>query len=312
MIVKGVVSMISRILGLVRWLLLFWNIFQKRGLNTYGKEHVQYVMERFVYEHTFSLEDSNQAGLTIDFIANFLSNNWCYCHEPIRIGPPKDSGYVIADLYQHPDVLSGGAGKNIDFELYFSDRKSEVHIYDPTVTLDQIKHANVTHHKVGLESSKSSRFKNSISLKQLDLTVRPQGLYLKLDIEGSEWNLLSEAVENLIGFDQVIVEFHEMYRLSDSKFRTEVKKLITYLNLNFTVINYHPNNWRNWINFGHAMIPEVFEVTMINRKHCVGNITYESAGEKGLNFPNNPNRLELSNSIMSSNGKLFHVPTYKS
>ena len=155
-----------------------------------------------------------------------------------RIGPPKDAGYVQVNLFPHPVLFSGGAGENIDFEMHFAKMGSSVIIYDPTVSVLPKLHSNISHMPFALESKNSSNFRESCSLKDLNLRKHDEGLYLKLDIEGSEWELLLGLGEGILAFDQMLIQFHDLFKFSDPNFRSTAIKVIDLLVLNFKVLNF--------------------------------------------------------------------------
>lgn len=183
---------------------------------------------------------------------------------------------------------------------------SPVTIYDPTITVLPKLHSNISHMPLALESKNSSHFKETCSLKDLNLRKHDEGLYLKLDIEGSEWELLLELGEGILAFDQMFIEFYDLFKLSDPNFRSTAIKVIDLLVLNFKVLNFHSNNWRTFVQFGDAFIPEVFKVTFVRNDICE-NLPKQSLTDTigNLNFPNNPNRLEIPSGMYTSSGKFI-------
>ena len=280
----------------LKWLLIFYDIFKGRGKSTYDKKHVQYIMERFKYEFNSDLANLNAAQECIDFIATSFRKNKIEDSRIVRIGPNKDSGYVIADLFNKPSIVSGGAGKNIDFEISLAQHGSKVMIFDPTIKKLPAYHENIEHIKMALEGKPSGEFAKSTSLGNLQLSRFEDGHYLKLDIEGSEWNVLENLGDGIQIYDQLIIEFHNLYMITNQQFRQTVISVITTLCDNFKLINFHPNNWRTFVFFGKAGIPEVFEATFIRNDHAVG----ERKANEFLNFANNPSRPNLPNAIYNS------------
>jgi hypothetical protein len=287
---------IKRISEFLIWLSIFYDIFKGRGKSTYDKKHVKYVMERFKYEFNANLFNLNEAEECINFIASSLKKIKIRDCRVVRIGPEKDSGYVIANLFDKPSIISGGAGKNIDFEISLAKQGSKVIIFDPTVKTLPASHENIEHMKIALEGEPSGEFSNSTALGNLELSRFENGHYLKLDIEGSEWKLIEKLGDGIQIYDQLIIEFHNLYMLSNEQFRQTAKNVISTLCEHFKLINFHPNNWRTFVCFGKAGIPEVFEATFIRNDH----VQFDCKANEFLNFANNPYRPNLPNVIYSS------------
>lgn len=297
--------MISRIYNFLDWIKLFLRIFKGRGLKTYGRAHVNYLITRYRFEHLAGLEDLNLAAEAIDKISKLIKGKIGDLNLQ-RIGPTKDSGYVSADLFDSPHLVSGGAGKNVDFEIYFADKGSSVTLFDPTVEVLPRIHSNMIHISSALESKTTSIFRNSKSLVDLNLKQNPNGLYLKLDIEGSEWDLLLEMGDKINVFDQMFIEFHDLFKLSDPTFRSTAVEVIEQILLDFKVVNYHPNNWRTFVQFGKAFIPEVFEVTFVRNDNLIRlQQEFLKKSNNQLNYPNNPNRPESPLGMYNSKGNFI-------
>ena len=183
----------ERIKGLFEWLQIFISIFRGRSLTTYGKNHIKFIFEKFKYEFLYSSKDLDAAEQSIKkFVDLFEVKN---LGPLIRIGPKQDAGYVALDLFPTPYLLSAGAGKNIDFEIFFARRGSRVDLYDPTVASLPTSHENIEHFKYALEGKDSNLFKHSVTIADclkhyINTGNETRGRYLKLDIEGSEWKLL--------------------------------------------------------------------------------------------------------------------------
>jgi hypothetical protein len=282
-----------RVQGAWNWLLLLHRIFRGRSKQTYGKDQIQNLYDIYLNEFSSSKIDLQAAEKAIkDYSDSIEIAN---VGQLVRIGPKHDAGYVLADLFEKPNVISGGAGKNIDFENFFACRGSIVDIYDPTVNSILTESSNITHLKSALEGNRSGQFKSTCNLQDainyMKLKSLPHsGNYLKLDIEGFEWDLLGCKTPPIEFFDQLIIEFHDLNLLTESNFRTLYENVNKALRNSFFIISISANNWTRFINFGKSFTPLTYEVTYINNRHSKLIKSFTDSPYKKLISSNNPNR----------------------
>jgi TRAP-type mannitol/chloroaromatic compound transport system substrate-binding protein len=116
-------------------------------------------------------------------------------------------------------------------------------------------------------------------------------LILKSDIEDSEWEIFSQcSTENLLKFDQIIVEFHW---LTEKILNEKHDLMISAENLARThsVINIHANNYANYEIVANCPIPEVIELTYVR----TNSYDFEKIlNDKKLNAPNFDKKPEIS------------------
>jgi hypothetical protein len=283
----------SRVHGFYQWIRLLFKIFNGRSVRTYGKDQISFIYERYRHEYLCTNKELIAAEGAIKKFSNLLKI------VPVklitRIGPKKDSGYITVDMFERPLLISGGAGKNIDFEVAFAERGSQVLIFDPTIDILPKLHENITHFKIGLEGEMSNKFKKSIDLNEIlkmakASSLNNPGIYLKLDIEGSEWKLLDKNLKTLNHFDQIFIEFHDLHRLTDNRFRKSYLRVNKYLIENFYFVSVASNNWSQFINFGKSFTPLVYECTLLNKRHKRLLKYRKSSSLKKLTYRNNPKR----------------------
>jgi hypothetical protein len=89
-------------------------------------------------------------------------------------------------------------------------------------------------------------------------------LLLKLDIEGEEWAIFAEEpAENLKKFSQIVVEFHHLHLVAQHP--SFLKAVNNILAAGFAVYHIHGNNDKPEISLGKYKIPQVLEVTYVQR-----------------------------------------------
>ena len=106
-------------------------------------------------------------------------------------------------------------------------------------------------------------------------------LIVKMDVEGSEWESLRTASDEVLkAIDQMAIEFHE---IEESSYLETAARLNQF----FYVVNRHQNN--------HACLPgfdpfpgPVFEVLLVNKRIAVANPSVTVSGTSRVDAPNTP------------------------
>jgi hypothetical protein len=183
-----------------------------------------------------------------------------------RFGDNLDGGYVLFnEIKSGTNCISIGAGTNISFDTAISRFVEEVHLYDHTIqTLPQVAPENVKFFQKGLGITTVGDY---LSLE--DCVAKfpiESNLILKMDIEGAEWDVLdTDDLLDLSRFDQIAIEFHNFYKVSNEAFFCKVIRVLTKLNASHQVINLHANNWGKFEIVANVPFADVLEVTYISR-----------------------------------------------
>jgi hypothetical protein len=291
-IIYGNCIAIYQWLSTIKWILI------NRGNDSYGRTELINSLVFFKALRKSKLENLISAE---EFVSTLLQDLWPKISpfQMIRRGPHFDSGYMVAELTEVNNVISGGAGKNIDFELSFALEGSTISICDPFVDELPVFHNNMYHYKVLLDGIESNKKMHSLTLDEFEKIV---GLrsgevnLLKLDIEGDEVNLLGQGVVNLDNYDQIVIELHDLHKITEDQFRKKFKVLKSNLLRNHEVIHFNGNNNGLLLNFGSYLIPEIFELTLLHKKYFM-NLTKQSYHSASIlqDDVNNPQRLPLLN-----------------
>ena len=266
-----------------------WNHYQKRELNTF-----------------------DYRALTVHHIPNPL----------IRVGPREDGGYVIADGVDYDFFLSCGIANDIRFEECLLDKYSQLQCYAFDGTIDTFMHTdrNITWIK------KNIGYENNETTTNLEDYMKDYDkIFLKMDIEGSEFNWLeSLSNETLQRFSQIVMEVHWPF----DKYRSQ---MLAKLNETHYIVHIHGNNYcdrdipphlpsgRTYdgtVTICHSelpkiRLPEVFEITYVNKQLVDGASVYkeEVRFPTHLDSPNNPfaEDIEFSIPIESRHCKSRHL-----
>lgn len=281
----------KRILGLISWLRAFIFIFQNRGKNTYGKDTIIYLAKKYILEFSMPLSDYEAAEKLVQEL-----NTWCIPKKSWhleRVGRETDGGYWIPKGLSFELLISGGVGKNNDFEFYYAERGCKVIAFDPTIKKLPRPHANIELRRVWLKGNSNERNSETLQ-KVIQGNTLFNGIMVKLDIEGDEYDVILNSLDALAAVDALVIEFHDLYKLCDPAFAADIREIMQEITSRFSPVSFSSNNWRNHVQFGFSFVPEVFEVVFV-ANGLMKNLTYEQGLPVENKCANNPNRLRIPN-----------------
>ena len=189
-----------------------------------------------------------------------------------RLGSPHDGGYVVADDLSSTDyVLSFGVEGNVDFEKDLSGYGCHIDMYDYSVdkTPIDIPNSRFFKEKIGVSAD--------CTTLQECLDKTDKDIFLKVDIEGSEWDVFAASTEEELNrCRQITIEAHWLQNLPYDAFYNAVVMALTNLRKTHTPVLLHPNNNQPLMVLGNYPVPTVFEVLYLR------NSSYKFEAEKDL------------------------------
>jgi hypothetical protein len=202
----------------------------------------------------------------IDELRNLLQLNFYRDVKLMRFGSLGDGGYLISsDLTATDYCISLGVGDNYTFDLAIAEKLEEVWMFDHTVVDPKISNNKIKFNKIGISSTSSLHF-TTIPEILVNIPLESE-VILKIDIEGSEWDVLSQIPSSDIQrFKQIVAEFHHLHNIADDNFFSVVSKALTSLNKSHSLVNLHVNNWSDLHFIQGIPFPDVIEVTYIRRQ----------------------------------------------
>jgi len=221
------------------------------------------------------------------------------------LGASNDGGYVVSSeaIDGSELLLSFGLGDDWSFEQDYVRRTGRpVACFDPIgshywalYTLHGVLRlswrratrfllyrrffasGSAVHHRIKIGHDVAG----STSLNSILATCAAERIFLKVDIEGSEYRILDDIVAHAQRFTGLVVEFHDV-----DLNRDRISDLICRLT-DFEIVNVHGNNFGGLDGFGD---PIVAEISLARRRYCGGSIS----GSSALNAPNHPGLPEIA------------------
>ncbi|MFK8028165.1 MAG: FkbM family methyltransferase [Gammaproteobacteria bacterium] len=201
----------------------------------------------------------------------------------IRLGCSGDGGYVIMD---HPNLIdtvlySYGIEDNDSFDQHFHKKYNcEVRQYDFSISAPPKRDGfSFTQEGISHEKNHNCDTFESHIIRNVDQEKR---IFLKMDVEGAEWLTFLHMPEHiLLQCNQIAIEVHDlsghgintMYPKVSLEEKIAVMEKITK---HFHCWNVHANNYASMFIVDGHKIPDVMEMTFINKNlHPGGQVANE-------------------------------------
>jgi len=184
----------------------------------------------------------------------------------IRMGRRGDGGYVMLDDFSKTSLaISCGIGGDVSWDLDIAKLGIKVLQYDHSIGYLPDQHSNFNFFQKMISKYDSD---NSISIPTILKTYNNESRYniLKMDIEGSEWDIIDNLSSNCLNkFSQIVIELHDFEELYNEEWYNRAKRILEKLSSMFRVIHVHGANTGRLAVFSNLPFPTVIEITWANR-----------------------------------------------
>lgn len=197
-----------------------------------------------------------------------------------RLGSNNDGGYVIfTDEYVKQELLSLGVGDNITFDIELGKRMLHTYFFDDSVSALPALVSNSSFFQKRISTMTSPKH---YSLSDcIELIPKTSEIFLKIDIEGSEWDIFDKVKsKELLRFRQIVGEFHGFHEIYNFDFYQKVMRVLKKLNNTHSLIHLHANNWGQYRIINGVPVPDVLELSFLRK-----DIFYENMINKDLPPP---------------------------
>jgi hypothetical protein len=207
-----------------------------------------------------------------------------------RLGADLDGGYVVVDdLSAVHAAYSFGIGMQASFDRGLADAGIPVHMFDHTIEGLPEQHPLFSFHQEGIAGADDP----AARVFTLEHHMRACGdigrtdLFLKLDVEGAEFDALIAAGPGLLrSFRQIVLELHWLHRLGDPAYRARFVGALKAVVAGFTLVHVHGNNCCTVHVIEGMPVADVLELTFI-RSDLITLIPSQTVYPTELDYPNN-------------------------
>ena len=218
-----------------------------------------------------------------------LGDNWKFENDLVKSG--QVDNFIVFDHSQNllnylKQVFLSIKLRN--FKLYFLiDRVIVLLRYSRDFKIMRKKHVKKKISKNGSLYNGKSKFDeiNVTEIFQEFVESENIKIFLKIDIEGSEYEIIEQIMNHSKQIRIIVIEFHDIIKRAE-----EFEKLFNLLKSKYSLIHAHINN-NGALN--KNMIPEVCEFTFINSLDFHGKLKVSKIPLSELDRPNNKNLIDF-------------------
>lgn len=202
--------------------------------------------------------------MSLDYLIVYESDN-----PKTRIGSENDGGYIVAPNLTYDSFISCGIADDITFEKEFCKIHDNLTCLAYDGTIDKLPEEN---NQIKFIKKNIDSFDSTTTTNLIDVIEQYENIFLKVDIEGFEYQWLNVLTENhLKRVKQLIIEFHlpftePEYMYSNNTISVVDKQYILQKLANtHTLIHLHPNNCCGTTIYKDCVVPNVFECTYVRK-----------------------------------------------
>ncbi len=187
----------------------------------------------------------------------------------VRIGRMGDGGYVMAECFTKTRVaFSFGIGGDVSWDCDLAQRGIGVYQYDDSIEAPPVAHHRCVFHKKSIGAKRNPTSESITSVLQMYGAPGDANI-LKMDIEGSEWDVFDAAtISDLKRFSQIVCEFHGFEKIANPQWSSRALRCMTKLRWLFEVVHVHGNNHSHVGLFANVPFPVVLEVSQVKAYIC--------------------------------------------
>ena len=187
-------------------------------------------------------------------------------HQLIRVGPDADGGYLVPDdLFGISASYSPGVSDAIGFDLDCAQRGMKVFMADASVNGLPSENPSLAFTKKFLgcwDDQDHTTLDSWVNATKAEAGTGD--LLLQMDIEGSEYQVLSSVTDEVLSrFRIIVIEFHMLDNLWNRGFLALVEPIFNRLLRSHYCVHLHPNNCCGSIVRCGIEIPRIMEFTFI-------------------------------------------------
>lgn len=256
---------------------------------------------------------------------NFLKPYYLNKDQLVRVGSIDDGGYVVPllNIKDSEILISMGISDNWDFEKDFSKiSNAKILAYDDSINseywINRFKKDLVKFLKLKIfkprklykmfqyldfvlffKKNKKNKFflkrvgndKNSINIEEINLNEIKDNnqVFLKIDIEGSEYEILDQIVSIKNKIQGIVIEFHDVTSNLD-----KIKNFLKTIEDDLKLVHIHANNYslKEFDQFPDAIELTISNIKKLSNKEHGTSESHEYPLE-GLDFPNSKRSPEI-------------------
>ncbi len=217
-------------------------------------------------------------------------------HQLIRVGGDADGAYLLPnDLEGVKFCFSPGVSDIAFFEEDCVSKGIKCFLSDYSVSKPPINHELISFQKKFLGSKNDEIYIRLATWVEQEVGLLDDQLLLQMDIEGDEYSVILDAEEALLlRFRILVIEFHYLEGLFDSRTFPFITQSFEKLLKHFDIVHIDPNNCLPPVKCFDIEIPPVLEITFLRKDRVINR-------SKATVFPHPLD-------VINHNNKSFNLP----
>lgn len=189
-----------------------------------------------------------------------------------RFGTKGDGGYVVVDNYKYDYYIGCGVGYDTSFDQDFLNEHKSIFglVFDGNINYipNFLNKINYVKKNIGIIND------NTTSTLNFE-TEEYQNIFLKMDIDGNEWNWIN-CFQNMDNVKQLVIEVHDLFFQDFCKKSSwnesaqfnglDVYSALKKLNKTHYLVHFHSNSCAEYSIIKNKEMPTVAELTYIRKK----------------------------------------------
>jgi hypothetical protein len=241
---------------------------KKKYLSTAAVLVICAILSREYYVHEY-VPGTNLIKLLTPFHVDSISNM------KKRVGANNDGGYIVplVAVKNSQAVMSYGIADDISFEMDIIKKFNlEVYGFDCGIKEAPGKHDKFHFYPECIASDnyiykdqKSSLKVSSYNDQVKKLSLENKRIFIKMDIEGAEYESFEDIIDSLFeNIQGIVIELHYLHTREN---RAKAIKLLRIFDRYLVLIHVHGNNNAKVFRLAGKKVPDVIECAYISRKY---------------------------------------------
>ena len=182
----------------------------------------------------------------------------------ICLGSDGDGGYLIPnDLQGITANVSLGVAQDSNFESALADLGIHSYMADGSVEAPIIESEFFSFNKLFVGEGFTPDWISFENYMSKFVPINGD-LILSMDIEGDEYDVLSDVLEStLVRFRIITIEFHDLDLIFLKSNYIQLQKIMRKLLKNHSIVHMHPNTYGPTVKYLGLEIPPVMEITLL-------------------------------------------------
>jgi len=222
-------------------------------------------------------------------------------NEKERVGAENDGGYIVplVAITNTEAIMSYGIADDVSFEMDIIKKWNiPVYGFDCGIKEAPVKNDRfyfypecIASDKYIYQDQRSSLMISSYNDEVRKLGLEKKRIFIKMDIEGAEYESFEGITESLFkNIQGIVIELHYLHSREN---RHKAMQLLRIFDRYFVLVHVHGNNYSKVIRLVGKKVPDVIELTYISKKDVASQQIARENFPTALDRPNQKDSADI-------------------